>query len=381
MKLQVKMGLKLLPARRGPHVRLCVSILLGLVACAGMVSFAREARAGERLAYAVVSKASDFTAAKTEIFCIDPDTSEKELLFSDANTSIILLQRLYVFHFPVAGGGRLFAHAAHRSAFVPFPGNDSLWELSVDGSNDFRRMTHVLGGESLGDLFVNSTGTRIGYINVMDRKQYILIHDVASGKLLNQVDITDMFLDCYASSIGWLPESERLYVSLEIGDVHITSEASYARVGTYLMDEHGEHVVKLSELPPRKGYFPPETVRMIGMLPGGEYVFETMQGRVHPSGEQSRSLFAVVKAARDFSMIEDMSFSPATGLYSGIRVSYRLSPSGTYLSAAGLPISSSAVSCDLWLKNLQTGLERNILSLPTQGLQGPFLGLVGWIDH
>jgi hypothetical protein len=68
-------------------------------------------------------------------------------------------------------------------------------------------------------------------------------------------------------------------------------------------------------------------------------------------------------------------------LYSGIRVNYQLSPAGRYLAAAKLPISSSAVSCDIWLKNLATGEERKILSLPTHGLQGPFLGLVGWLDQ
>jgi hypothetical protein len=356
-----------------------ISILLSLV-CAASVVFAHGAWAGEKLAYAVVYKGSNYTGIKTEILSIDPETAEKRLIFSDKKTSILLLQRLYVFHFPVVGGRKLFAHAVNRGESIPFPGNGALYELSADGSNLFRRINHVLGTESLRDIFVNSRGTRIGYINRMNRKQYLFIHDVVTGELLYQVDMTNKFLDCFASSIGWLPGSDKLYFSLETGDADLTSEASYARVGTYFMDERGEYLTKLRGLPPREGFFPRETVRMIGVLPSGEYILETMQHKKRPSHERNRYIFAVLKVKKDFLDVEDMSFSPAAKLYSGIRVSYQLSPSGKYLSAARLPVSASAFSCDVWLKNLQAGTERRILSLPTEGLQGPFLGLVGWLD-
>jgi hypothetical protein len=357
-----------------------LSILLSLV-CAGLLAFAPGAWAGERLIYAVVYKGAGYTAVKTEMFSIDPETAEKRLLFSDEKASIVLLQRLYVFHFPVVGGRKLFAHAAERGSPVPFPGNGSLYELSGDGSNSFRRITHVLGAESLGDIFVNSTGTRIGYINRMHGRQYIFVHDVATGRLLHQVDITDKFLDCFASSIGWLPGTARLYFSLETGDEHVTSEESYRRAGTYTMDESGAGWSKLAALPPREGFFPPDEVRVIGISPSGEYVFETMQRKKRPSPGQNQYVPAVLKLKNDFSAFEDISFGTATKLYSGIRVNYQLSPAGRYLAAARLPISSSAVSCDICLKNLPTGEERKILSLPTHGLQGPFLGLVGWLDQ
>jgi hypothetical protein len=356
-----------------------ISMLLTLV-CATFVALTQGAWAGEELVYAVVYKGSGYIAVRTEIVSIDLETAEKRLVFSDEKTSIVLLQHLYVFHFPVAGGRKLFAHAAQRGKHIPSPGNVSLYELSADGSNSFRRIAPVSGTESLGDIFVNSTGTRIGYINRINRKQYIFVHDVVTGKFLHQVDITDMFLDCFASSIGWLPHSEKLYFSLETGDEHVTSEASYGRVGTYFMDERGEHLTKLSAVPALEGFRQPETVRMIGVLPTGEYVFETMQRKKCSAHEQNRTFFAVVKLKTDPLSVEDISFSPTTKLYSGIRVSYQLSPSGKYLTAASLPISSSAISYDIWLKDLQTGKERKILLLPTKGLQGPFLGIVGWLD-
>ena len=348
---------------------------------AGLAVLAAPAWSSEELIYAVVYKGSDYRASKAEILSIDPGSAEKQLVFSDENTPIILLQRLYVFHFPVAGGRNLFAHATQRGESVPFPGNASLYELSTDGSHAFRRIAPVSGNESLGEIFVNSAGTRIGYINRLKRRQYIFIHEVATGRLLHQVDVTGTFLDCYASSIGWLPRSETLFFSLETGDEHITSEESYARAGTYTMHESGVNLTKLSDPPVREGFWPPGTARMIGVLPTGEYVFETMQQRKHPGGEGPRTLFAVVKMVPDSERAEDIGFSPGCGLYSGVRVCYQLSPSGKYLAAAALPVSSSATSGDIWLKDLQAGKDGKLLSLPTKGLQGPFLGLVGWADR
>jgi hypothetical protein len=354
-----------------------ISVLVSM-ACAVLVLPARGAWADEKLFYAVVYKGSNYTAIKTEIFSLDPETAEKRVVFSDETTSVFLIQNLYVFHFPVVGGGKLFAHAAERGQFITFPGNGSLYELSIDGSNLVRRICPVLGAESLGDIFVNSTGTRIGYLNRINKKQYVFIHDVVTGRLLSQVDITNKFLDCYASSIGWVPRKERLFFSLETGDVHVTSKASYARIGTYFLDVHGRHLKKLPTLPAAKGFFPPEETRLIGVLPSGDYIFETLQRTKRPSREKNQGHFTLLKVKKDFSNIRDIGFSPATELYSGIRVTYQLSPSGKYLTAARLPITSSATSWDIWLKNLDTRRERKILSLPTEGLLGPFLGLVGW---
>lgn len=357
-----------------------VITLLVSLAYAVLLWFAPGAWADERLVYAVAYKGSHYAAIRTEIFSIDPETAEKRFVFSDEKTAIVLIQRLYVFHFPVVGGGKLFAHAAERGRSVPFPGNGSLYELAIDGSNLVRLICPVLGAESLGELFVNSTGTRIGYLNRINGTHYLFIHDVVSGRLLSQIDLTDKFLDCYASSIGWLPRSQRLFFSLETGDVHVTSEASYARVGTFFINESGRDLKRLPALPGLKGFFPPEATRLIGVRPTGEYVFETRQRQKRPSPGRNPSRFLLLKVKKDFSDMEDISFSPGSEMTSGIRIRYQLSPSGKHLSAARLPISSSAVSGDIWLKNLDTGREHNLLSLPTEGLQGPFLGLVGWLD-
>ncbi len=301
-----------------------------------LLALAAPLWAGEQLVYAVVYKDTDYQASRTEVFSINPETAERQLIFSDEKTPILLLQHLYVFHFPVVGGRSLFVHAAERGKVVPSTGNAFLYELASAGSQSFRRIAPVLGEESLGEVFVNPGGTRIGYVNRLKQRQYIFIHDVATGKLLHQVDVTDTFLDCFASSIGWLPRGERLFFSLDTADEDATSEESY---------------------------------------------IETMQHQRRTKPGPDRILFALTKWNPSSGRVEDIGLSRETGVYSGMQASYQLSPSGKYLAAARPPGSSSTVSDEIWLKDLQTGKERKLLSLPTKGLEGPFLGLVGWVDH
>jgi len=357
-----------------------MSLLTGLI-CTALVLFAQGSWAAEKPAYAIVYKGSGYKAVKTEIFTIDLETAEKRVIFSDETTSIVIIQNLYVFHFPVTGGGRLFAHCAERGKMVPFPGNGYLYELSIDGSNRFRRICPVRGEESLGEIFVDSTGAKIGYLNRLNRKQYVFLHDVISGRLLSQIDLTDTLLDCYVSSIGWIPRCEKLYFSLETGDDHVTSEASYGRVGTYLMDRDGQQVKKLPALSVAKGFSPQSRSRMIGVLPTGQYLFEIMWISRQTSREQKDGSFALLKVKKDFTEIEDIRFNRSAESYSGLPICYRLSPSGKFISAARLPVSFSVASWNIWLKDLKTGKERKVLSLPTKGGQGPFLGLVGWLNQ
>jgi len=353
--------------------------LLGMLMM-GLVALTMPVHGAERLVYAVVHKSSDHSPMKTDVFSIDPESAEKRVVFSDESTSILLLQRLYVFHFPVVGGGKLFAHAAERGVQVGFPGNASIYELSTDGSNSFRMVAEVIGGESLGEIFADPTGTLVGYVNRLKRKQYIFIHDVKTGDLKHRIDATDIFLDCFPSAIGWLGGGDRLFFSLEAGDVHITSEESYDRVGSYVMDLNGEGPTRLDPVPALEGVLPPQTVRLVGVLPAGDYLYETMQQRRRPAPGRYRMVFEIIKASPDSARFKRIGFSAESGLYSGIRVCYRLSPSGRYLAAAALPVSSSAVSGDIWLKDLYAGTERKLVSIPAKGLDGPFIGLVGWVD-
>jgi hypothetical protein len=117
-------------ASGGDMMRLLVNLT-----CAALVLFAQAVWGAEKLVYSVGYKNSGYgyTVVKTEIFSVDPETGERQIIFSDDMTPIAVIQIPFVFHFPVVGGDKLFAHASERDKSRPFPGNGSLYELSIDG--------------------------------------------------------------------------------------------------------------------------------------------------------------------------------------------------------------------------------------------------------
>ncbi|MFZ1946800.1 MAG: hypothetical protein WAW06_04580 [bacterium] len=336
----------------------------------------QRAAAGEKLVYAVCHKASDYTAARPEIFSIDPETGEKQLVFSDRHSTIVLTQHLYVFHFPAAGGGKIFAYGALRGAPPTSPGKALLCELSTDGSNTSRVICPAAVEGSGGDIFANSAGTRLGYIGWMKGKQYIFIHDVATGALLRKADVSDFFRDLSVASIGWLPLSDSLYFSLEAGDDDLMSDEHLTQVGSYLADGSIRQSRQLPAVPAFGGLPAPDAARVIGVLPSGEYLYETARytGAVAPE-------ITVIRVGADSTRAQEVTGSPSAWPGSGTRLTYRLSSSGRYLASAALPVSSTATSYDVWLKDLVSRAESTLVSIPTQGFQGPFLGLVGWIEQ
>jgi hypothetical protein len=340
-----------------------------------------QVQAGEKLITCVVHKGSGYVAQTTEIFSVDPVSGEKKLIYSDQNSSIVVKQQLYVFHFPAIGGGKIFAQAQERGKVAPFPGNAWLYQFSIDGSNEHRGIAQVLSEESCRDISANPAGTLIAYLNRLNGKQMFFVHDVATGKLVHQVDISNTFLDCYAGSMGWFSGSDRFYFSLLTGDVDVTSDESFKRVGTYVMDADGMNMIKLPALPQRQDGWPIESARLLGIIPGNEYIFEIMQNLKNPAPGEKQLLLTIIKMNPEKGSFKDISFNPASGLYSGIQVNYQLSPSGKYLAAAALPVSAQAKTCDVWLKDLQTSTERILISAPMNGMQGPFAGLAGWINE
>lgn len=61
--------------------------------------------------------------------------------------------------------------------------------------------------------------------------------------------------------------------------------------------------------------------------------------------------------------------------------SLALSPSGRTIAAVKALLSSRDSVHSIYLKDLETGQERILLSLPAGQFQRPFLGLVGWLGR
>lgn len=235
------------------------------------------------------------------------------------------------------------------------------------------------GEESLGDLIADPTGTRVGYIERRKQRLYLYLHGVSNGAVVTRADLTSMLLDCHVSAAGWDPRSGRLYLTAEAGESVITSEAASARAGTYLFDISGSRREKIGPLPPLPGFHPPESARMIGVLPDGGYVFETTQILKRSGRGPARFSFAVVRLDPATGRSDEIGFRASAGRPPGARLTPMLAPSGHYLAGATPPGSFTATTQEIWMKSLRHGWERMLAAVPCAGAQGPFVGLVGWL--
>ncbi len=342
--------------------------------------------AGERLLYALrqesLKRYPDIVS--TRVYSISAKTRESRQVFSDEHTAVLLLPRRGMPGHPgevlACSRDRLFAHGVERrlnpGRWYPYKG--AIYELSLDGSNRIRRVFDVIGDQSLSEIFVNPAGRKIGYVNYLNQRKFVFVHETQTGRLLRQFDASPVWADCFAATIGWVPEESRLFFTLDTGDVHVTSEESYGKRGTYLVLDNGKDLVKLKEgeiaFPLEPGCSrafdgPP---RLIGISPDKSYLFRDFVS----CGRQgiSELLYEVNLSKESLKQIP-------TRASRGLNW-FKLSAGGESLA---FTVKSYAKDGryewveDLWVKNLRSGEEKKVFTLDNQPFKGFHLGVVGWI--
>jgi len=355
-----------------------------------LILFSPDLWAGEELLYAIryesLQRYPDIV--NTKIFSLDPGRSEGHLIFSDEKAGVMLLPKRGMPGQPgdvlVCSRNRIFAHAVEKRLNPGrwYPYKASIFELSTDGSNKFREILNVIGEQSLAEIFVNSAGTKIGYINYLSQKTFIFIHETEAGKLLHKIDVSKIFLDCFASGIGWLPDGNRLFFTLDTGDVHRTSKESYKKVGTYFIKEDGLDLLRLPQalfsFPEKKGFSahssPPP---FIGGLPDGTYIFREFKFRKAYHGTEASSLIYLVnpitKSKKEIPLRVSESLNWFKVSHTGESVGFTekiSSKEGRY-----------EWSEHIWVKDLASEEEKKGGSVDNMPFKGHYLGLVGWMEN
>lgn len=341
------------------------------------------AAAAERLLYSVgheEGRGPGFT--RTEIFALDPATGRRELVFTDAGLPVVLLPdrpsgiRSWVMG---AAGNAVLARAAERRAF---PGGwaespAGIYELSTDGTNRARKVTDVLGEHPLRLLVCDPAGRRVAYLNENAGAPTLFVHDIASGRLLGRLSLAKVFLDCFARTLGWTADGARLFFALETGDVHVTSRASYARIGSYFMNEDGTRLerVPAAQVAPRQLHDhrsnPEMPGELLGELAGGRRLFLEYQWRARGDGRAENFLYAVDARGGN----RRYHARSGTGSLYGLR----LSPSRRLI--AYTTENGARTEEQVWLLDLDTGKETALFALPYRPIKPPHLSLVGWLDR
>jgi hypothetical protein len=373
-------------ARTSKILSLCfLMIVCFLAACISKVE------AEERLLYTIryesLQRYPDIL--NTRIYSFDLNKKVSHLIFSDENSPILILPRRGMPGHPgevlVSSKNRIFAHAVERRLKPNrwYPYKASIYELSVDGSHKSRKIFDVLGDQSLSVVFVNSAGTKIAYINYLGQKTFIFVHDTETGRLLHKINTSDLFLDCYTSTIGWLPDGINLFFTLDTGDMHITSHESYKKKGAYIIKEDGTELTKIQDklilFPLEEGFWratdgPPQ---FIGGSPDGTYIFrDAISKKDYGRIETSFLIYRVNPLNKSQIRIP---FKISGGLKW-----FKLSHTGEYIAFTEKIYSKDGTYQwieHLWIKDLVSGEENNLFSLDNRPFKGRYFGLVGWIQN
>jgi hypothetical protein len=302
--------------------------------------------------------------ARTEIFAVDAQTGSRRVVFSDEGLDWILLPA-----YPgggerqtmVASGGRVFARGLPRNRYQggwpTFPA--ALYELKLDGSNQGRKLFDIEGnletGSNFRNLFADPAGARAGYLTYENGKPYLYLRETSGGTLLRRVDLSRTTLDCLITNIGFQPDGQRIFLTLDTGDDDATSKASYGRVGSYVMKTDGSAPVRTERI-----------ANLVAPLSGGR--------NLYAGPRPSSFLYAIdsaTKARRDYA-------TSATGVLDFFHVS----PGARMVAfieeqRAYQPVATISLVIR-WI-DLGSGREQSLPPVSTKPVVLPWMNLIGWL--
>jgi hypothetical protein len=322
---------------------------------------------------------------KTDIFAIDPATGSKRLVFSDANASFFLVQAGSARGGVVAGGGRIFAFGVDRqTAANDHRAAGAIYELSTDGSGKARRIFDL---DNFANLFVNPSGSKIGYMPGDSTETHVVLRDTATGKPLRDAEIFSRTIEAEgAARFGWTPDGKRIFFALSGGldDEEALWTTPNSPIGTYVMNEDAGAPERLApevalhpKIPGMKPS-PDAAADLIGVLPDGEYLLSDRQ--YSPTGNREGMYLYALDLAKKTQKIFPLH----------VGTDFHLSPSCSQLvmetsqgNTTNPPRYSPASTVDVWVVALESGKQLKLFSFTTPNVNNPDsqrMNLIGWLD-
>lgn len=134
------------------------------------ISFVSDSWGDEKLLYAIrygiPRTYANILKTKVQVFAIDTVKKESKLIFSDEELPVIFL--------PSYGAGghsvemvsskkRVFVSAAERTSYISKGSHiaHSIYEFSLDNSNNFKKVFDVMGDHTIGEMFIDPSGNRL----------------------------------------------------------------------------------------------------------------------------------------------------------------------------------------------------------------------------
>lgn len=321
---------------------------------------------------------------KTEIYSVSMIDGKRSLLFSDEGMNLEIrptgatcgVRKAYI-----TGVMREWRTTPTAGASSEPP---ALYEVSLDGSNRFRRLVEIQT-DQLPALLNPQTKKMVFGGFVSNNKYVVSIYDVLTWKLLRSWELGQTHCpDCVPTSYGWLADGDRLFFNLDLGGDESTSQDV---PGTYITAADG---TDLGGIPMHAGQLQlpgydrqsDATPFLIGQLPDGDYLFREygLKKGPLPKPPIQEEVFLVITGP-DFKSKKQIPLHKV-----GVGYFYP-SPSGKYLAyVEERQISNYRTDRHLWSMDLESGAEKEMLVTPPPNppsLPEPNVSftILGWIDN
>lgn len=333
-------------------------------------------------------------ARKNEIWAISLKDGKRTLLFSDEGTNFELIPTVDIGHSPFARGNVAYVRGVERSwRNVPqqalpmlYETPPGIYEVSLDGSNRFRRLFDET--QNMSPAMVNTAGTRAAFYGWEDKGGYFLyVYELVSGKLLTRANIVKVFqahcASCLPQQAGWLADGKTLFFVLQEGDEDDSdNETPSGRPGTALLSEQG---TDLGAVPTHAGEMNLPDYRretsdapyLLAQAEDGSYLFLDSGLKKGP----------LPKAPIHFDgllILTGPDFKVRRQIPLGRRGAseFQLSRDGTWLAyAENRELPTYRTEQHFWLRNLRTDEEKELQIVPPANPTDPRANviLLGWI--
>jgi hypothetical protein len=300
---------------------------------------------------------------KTEIYAVD-FSGKRALLFSDEQLKLELQPNNESGYVIVRGDKAYMPGVERRWQGQPSPGVFSdppaMFELTLDGSNRFRKLFEVPTNST--PLIINPAGTK-AFLSAFVGDRYVaFVYDTTSWKLLQHWDMDELLHahcpDCMPITQGWAGD-DQLFFRLEMVGDDDDADPKRNLEGIYVVHQDGSDAGTLTREPDRP---------MISSkrVPSSKAPAATEQLLVitGPDGNAQKALpLQNSKGARLF----------------------QLSPSGKFLLfVEDRLLKNYTTERHLWAKDLATGEEKELYVLAAPRYQNPepntTLTVLGWAE-
>lgn len=324
----------------------------------------------------------------TEIWAYDIQKKKHTKVFSDENEPIAVIgSHGNAFSDPnvVSAKGKLYVYARtkNKGPDILYSDKGDIYEIECGPPVVKKKVYQPEGSFPTYGLYITNDGSKIGFFSFSfegySRKKFICVVETASGKMISKIDVSKDFLDCYAPTMGWLPDNETMYFTLHTGDIHVTSEESYKQVGNYSIKYDGTNLTKLDKQlfawPSKPGFLDFREVPVW-----------------YSAGKDGTSLFRALLNGRGGYHSYLYLINTKTGLKKEVELAHNhgewqlnVSPDGKYLAYILDELSPSWQESDIqiWLKNLtaENCEETLVLEIKQEKPEPQQIGIVGWLEQ